>query len=129
LSRRVTQETSATGLPAVLRGLLVTYLLTVLAAVAYATVVATLPQAEKYLPIVARGAVMATAFIGGIISGRRAEKSGWVHGCSVGVLYALSVVLLGAFVSPGTAPFLLVLQRVIVTAVVSAIGGIAGVNL
>ncbi|OCL27185.1 hypothetical protein U472_06845 [Orenia metallireducens] len=67
-------------------------------------------------------------FIGGIVAAYSAGGKGWVNGGLVGLTYMLVIVLLGSLWNPVVFSFSLFL-RVIIGFLISAFGGMIGVNI
>ncbi len=72
------------------------------------------------------GGLLAIA-VGGVVSAKKAQGRGLLHGASAGLLYMVVCVLLTKIL-PGTDP-LPVLKSLAMGVVVGGIGGIIGVNL
>ncbi|WP_152391738.1 TIGR04086 family membrane protein [Paenibacillus guangzhouensis] len=67
-------------------------------------------------------------FIGGMTSGRRAEKRGWYYGGLLGILYCL-IIMLVSFLAYDAGFSVSVLVMLIASFSVAAIGGMLGVNM
>ncbi len=67
-------------------------------------------------------------FIGGIVAAYSAKGRGWLNGGLVGLIYMLIIILLGSIWNPIIFSFSL-LSRVMIGCLVSAVGGMIGVNV
>lgn len=128
MNKKIQQQAKGVLYGSVVSGLVFAYVLTLICSLAYALIVVAVPFTEQSVPIIARAVVMVAAFLGGLVAGRKSERVGWLHGGMVGLLYIATVMLFGRSVTSESVPGVIMLQRLIVTAIVSAIGGIAGVN-
>ncbi len=67
-------------------------------------------------------------FIGGIIASYLAGSNGWINGGLVGLIYMLIIILLGSLWH-SIEPSIILASRVLIGFLVSALGGIIGVNI
>ena len=67
-------------------------------------------------------------FIGGLIAAYSAKSKGWLNGGLVGLIYVLLLILLGSFTTVMAFSGGLLL-RMTIACVVSALGGIIGINI
>ncbi|AGB40720.1 putative membrane protein, TIGR04086 family/integral membrane protein, TIGR04097 family [Halobacteroides halobius DSM 5150] len=67
-------------------------------------------------------------FIGGAIAAYSAENNGWLNGGLVGLIYMVAIVLLGLLWYPFNLSLLLAL-KILIAFIVSALGGIIGINI
>lgn len=83
---------------------------------------------ETLLPMYAMTVHGCASFAGGFSSGRRSGRKGWYFGGSLGLLYALIIILIGFLsVNAGFSSHTWNLLAIVVPA--GAIGGMIGVNL
>ncbi|MBD2844577.1 TIGR04086 family membrane protein [Paenibacillus sp. IB182496] len=82
---------------------------------------------EAQLPGYVSGAHALCALAGGFVSGKRAQRKGWSHGISVGLVYGLAIVLIG-FLAMDAALTLRTLITLAAAALAGAAGGMIGVN-
>ncbi|WP_408954474.1 TIGR04086 family membrane protein [Natroniella sp. ANB-PHB2] len=66
-------------------------------------------------------------FIGGLVASYSAQNNGWLNGGLVGVVYMAVIILLGSLWTPITISLGLA-ARVVIGFVVSALGGVIGIN-
>jgi len=69
------------------------------------------------------------ALLGGAASGKTAGYLGWVHGLVVGFFYSLAVLLLLALWGTGLSAFAISFGYGLAVVILSAIGGVVGVNI
>lgn len=129
LGRNIKEETTGFATGSIVYGIVLAVLLTLVCSAIYAFVIVMAPLSEKNAPLVARMVAMLAAFFGGAAAGKRSQRTGWFHGALVGLAYMIVVVIFGRVLSPGVAPAVTTIQRLVIAMVVAAIGGIAGVNL
>lgn len=67
--------------------------------------------------------------VGGAVGGRSAGSLGWLHGLVVGFIYYLAVMVLLTVWSTGFPVFSVWFAHGLVVVILSAIGGIIGVNM
>ncbi|WP_048600449.1 TIGR04086 family membrane protein [Rubeoparvulum massiliense] len=92
-----------------------------------ATILSLTSMSEANLPYVIYTVHLLALWIGGFISGKRAQEKGWYHGGMAGLLYAILLTIIGflAFSLPFSLQHLLLWLGAFL---VSAVGGIVGVN-
>ena len=127
--RTIESKSDGFALGSVVSGVLYAFVCTAMCAVVYAIFIASMPMTERTLPIVARVTVMLSAFLGGLAAGHKSDRVGWLHGGLVGLVYIVGITGLGRLTGSSDVTAAIVIQRLVVTIIVSAIGGIAGVNL
>ncbi|WP_054958141.1 TIGR04086 family membrane protein [Paenibacillus dakarensis] len=69
-----------------------------------------------------------SALFGGIVSGKRAGNKGWYHGCVTGLLYGITLILIG-FLALDRSMTLSDLTILTTVFIAGSIGGMFGVNL
>lgn len=83
---------------------------------------------ETSLPMYAMTVHGCASFAGGFSSGKRSGRKGWYFGGSLGILYAIIIILIGFLsVNAGFSSHTWNLFAVVIPA--AAIGGMIGVNL
>ncbi|MEW6522039.1 MAG: TIGR04086 family membrane protein [Bacillota bacterium] len=111
---------------AVVAGLVLSLVVTVLAAGIIAVVLLSSPLTEKHLPWVINGFGFLSIFCGGFASARISGSLGWFHGCLTGLGYVLVAYLLSTLAFAPAPP--VTLARVLFAALAGTVGGMLGVN-
>ncbi|MCF8010062.1 MAG: TIGR04086 family membrane protein [Clostridiales bacterium] len=83
---------------------------------------------EKIIPWISTGVLSISVFIGGVWAAYSASNRGIYHGLIVGILFFIISWLLGLLFFPGTIVLLCSLQKLVLTGMAGALGGIIGVG-
>jgi putative membrane protein (TIGR04086 family) len=84
---------------------------------------------EIHSPLVMNIVSFLCLFLGGVYAGTRAGTAGWAHGALTGAVYLVLVSILGLLLFDQLAPWLILLQRVVLGVLIGAVGGTVGINL
>ena len=67
--------------------------------------------------------------LSGIISGKKADEKGWLHGFKGGMIFTVLIISAGLVSSGGNINYSMMTGRIILYIFASLIGGIMGINL
>lgn len=120
---------SALNFSAVLKGVLVALVITVLGSALLGVIYQTTSLAEKTMPVTATLLFYLSLLAGSFMAARDAGSRGLVHGCAVAVLFVLlGWLLAGLFFKLDAVPGSLLLKGGL-SILAGAVGGVLGVGL
>ncbi len=122
------QSNDSLNVKAILAGVVVTFLLTLLISGGLALTIYLTSITEGQVAMVLYYAGMFTLAVGGALAARWADSLGWLHGGLSGAVYVVLATLIGMFFFPGGYMLAQVAKRVLAGFFVGALGGIAGIN-
>jgi putative membrane protein (TIGR04086 family) len=117
------------NLNAVFKGLLAAIIITILGSALSGIIYHATALSEQTLPLVSSSLFYFSIFVGSIFAAREAGYKGLVHGIGVALLFVLFGWLLSNLFLHVKATFLVVLQKMIISLVTGALGGVLGVGL
>jgi len=79
--------------------------------------------------IIYRIIVFGSLVVGAVVTAKGNEQKGWLSGVLVGLLFFLSVYIVGALVTGEWSVSLIILYRLIEYIIIAGIAGILGVNM
>ncbi|PKM82687.1 MAG: TIGR04086 family membrane protein [Firmicutes bacterium HGW-Firmicutes-14] len=82
---------------------------------------------ERLIPVIGLTILFLSIFIGGLISARKAGRSGWFHGLAVGLVFLFLTILFNVAVPGGIFGFP-VFKKIVASVVAGCLGGIWGVG-
>lgn len=82
---------------------------------------------ERLIPVIGLGILFTSIFMGGLVSARKAGRSGWLHGLAVGTFFLVLTILFNLLVPGGIFGFAVV-KKVLASVVAGCLGGIWGVG-
>ncbi len=132
--KQITQEIKTTlnekvNFLTIVKGILISYLITIPLFIIFAFVLTYTSFPEKYIsPVVLITTVISVIAAGSIIS-RNARNRGWLNGAAVGILYMILLYLLSSIVFRDFGVNRYVLTMLVIGILAGAIGGIIGINL
>lgn len=117
------------NLPGIVVGLLTGYIITLSFFIIYAIVLTFTSISELTLPTLTMLITIVGIVISGTLSARHTKSKGWLNGGIAGILYALIMIILGAFFIKDIGPSYSWAVKLIWGAILGAIGGMIGINL
>ncbi len=124
-----TALTEHLGLKMILKGILVSYIITVPAFILFAFILSCTDFPVKYIRAVVILLTIASITVAGAASTRKVKSKGWFNGGIVGFIY---ILILYIFSSIAFSDFRIggnVLTMLVIGILTGAIGGIIGINL
>ena len=126
------QEDRPSGIPATagaaLKGVISAYIFLVIAFLVLSLVYTYTPMPDKYLEPAVTIVGCIGVFIAGFVAAAKAGTRGWLHGALTGILFALVRIAMGYAVFGHYVPSQGIFVNLLVTTLLSVVGGIAGVN-
>lgn len=116
------------SLSAVLKGTLLTVVLSLLFSVGTGIFYHFSAVTDQTLPWFAALILAASSFGGSLAAGREAGNKGLYHGLAVGLLFFFAVWLVAGFLMPGLA-VLSIFYKLLITLFTGVLGGVIGVGL
>ncbi len=113
----------------VLKGLLLSFLITLPCFLAFALFLTYTDFPEKYTFIAVLITTVISVLTASAYSTRNVRSKGWINGCAVGVLYVAVLYLASSIIFMNFAVDVQVLLTVVIGAIVGCLGGIFGINL
>ncbi|OPX43143.1 hypothetical protein CLHUN_28910 [Ruminiclostridium hungatei] len=113
----------------VLKGLLLSFLITLPCFLAFALFLTYTDFPEKYTFIAVLITTVISVLTASAYSTRNVRSKGWMNGCAVGVLYVAVLYLASSIIFMNFAVDVQVLLTVVIGAIVGCLGGIFGINL
>ncbi len=113
----------------VLKGLILSFLITLPCFLAFALFLTYTDFPEKYTFIAVLITTIISVLTASAYSTKNVKSKGWMNGCAVGVLYVAILYLASSIVFMNFAVDVQVLLTVIIGAIVGCLGGIFGINL
>ncbi|EMS71758.1 TIGR04086 family membrane protein [Ruminiclostridium cellobioparum] len=117
------------NLPRVLKGLILSFLITLPCFLGFALFLTYTDFPEKYTFIAVLITTVISVLTASAYSTRNVRSKGWMNGCIVGVLYVAILYLASSIVFMNFAIDVQVLLTVVIGAIVGCLGGIFGINL
>ncbi len=117
------------NLPRVLKGLILSFLITLPCFLGFALFLTYTDFPEKYTFIAVLITTVISVLTASAYSTRNVKSKGWMNGCIVGVLYVAILYMASSIVFMNFAIDVQVLLTVVIGAIVGCLGGIFGINL
>ncbi len=117
------------NLSRVLKGLILSFLITLPCFLGFAIFLTYTDFPEKYTFIAVLITTVISVLTASAYSTRNVKSKGWMNGCVVGVLYVAILYLASSIVFMNFAIDVQVLLTVVIGAIVGCLGGIFGINL
>ncbi|AGL01449.1 TIGR04086 family membrane protein [Desulfoscipio gibsoniae] len=117
------------SLSAVLKGVLAALIVTVLGSALLGILYHVTSLGEKTLPLASNTLYYVSVFAGGLLAARWAGYKGLVHGIGVAVVFLLFSWLISSFLLHTQSAAGATFQRVIISCLTGAVGGILGVGV
>ncbi len=116
------------SIKSVIKGVVFSYIILIPAFIVLAAVYTYTPMPDSYLKPAIIVISILSIFLSGFMSSVRVRSKGWLHGIIAGLLYAIVRLITGLAVFGSYVPNQSVALTFIVTMLIAAAGGIAGVN-
>ena len=113
----------------VVKGLIISFLITLPCFLAFALFLTYTDFPEKYTYIAVLITTVISVLTASAYSTKNVKRKGWMNGCFVGILYVAILYLASSIVFMNFAIDLHVILTVIIGAIVGCLGGIFGINL
>ncbi|HEY5586270.1 MAG TPA: TIGR04086 family membrane protein [Ruminiclostridium sp.] len=113
----------------VVKGLIISFLITLPCFLAFATFLTYTDFPEKYTYIAVLVTTVISVLVASAYSTKNVKSKGWMNGCFVGILYVAILYLASSIVFMNFAIDIQVLLTVVIGAIVGCLGGIFGINL
>jgi len=113
----------------VIKGLILSFLITLPCFLAFALFLTYTDFPEKYTYIAVLITTVISVLVASAYSTKNVKRKGWMNGCFVGILYVAILYLASSIVCMNFALDIQVLLTVIIGAIVGCLGGILGINL
>lgn len=113
----------------VVKGLILSFLITLPCFLAFALFLTYTDFPEKYTYIAVLITTVISVLVASVYSTKNVKHKGWMNGCFVGILYVAILYLASSIVFMNFALDVQVLLTVIIGAIVGCLGGIFGINL
>jgi len=120
---------STVSLKAIAKGVFTSYIFLMPAFLCLAIVYTYTSMPDKFLSPATDVLSMLSIFLAGFASSAKAGNHGWLHGLLAGVLYALVRIVMGLAIFGRYVPSKGIASTILITALLSALGGIVGVNV
>jgi putative membrane protein (TIGR04086 family) len=117
------------GLMMILKGILVSYIITIPVFIIFAFILSCTDFPTKYVNAVVIIVTIASIVVAGAVSTRKVKSKGWLNGGIVGFLYILILYFLGSIVFNNFRLGGNVISMLIIGVLMGAVGGIIGINL
>jgi len=111
-----------------LSGLGIALAVTCIVFIAYALLVTYSSVTEKYTVLVVVATAVVSVVVAGFDTAKAAADKGWMWGMCSGFLYALVILIVGAFVGKGLAFNLSMVTTLVISLAGGGLGGIFGIN-
>ncbi len=112
----------------VVKGLILSFLITLPCFLAFALFLTYTDFPEKYTYIAVLITTVISVLVASAYSTKNVKNKGWMNGCFVGVLYVAILYLASSIVFMNFALDVQVLLTFVIGAIVGCIGGILGIN-
>jgi len=131
MSRRysASEEHAGFSFGPVLHGLIVTIVITLVVSLAMSLIIYATAITEGSAATAIYFMGIGSVAIGGACGARRSKGLGWLHGGTVGLIYAVLSLGLSFVIMPGCLILAEAARRVAVAFLVGALGGVVGVNM
>ncbi|MHB8064608.1 MAG: TIGR04086 family membrane protein [Ruminiclostridium sp.] len=113
----------------VVKGLILSFLITLPCFLAFALFLTYTDFPEKYTYIAVLVTTVISVLVASAYSTKNVKRKGWMNGCFVGILYVVVLYLASSTVFMNFALDVQVLLTFIIGAIVGSLGGIFGINL
>ena len=113
----------------VVKGLILSFLITLPCFLAFALFLTYTDFPEKYTYIAVLVTTVISVLVASAYSTKNVKRKGWMNGCFVGILYVTILYLASSIVFMNFALDVQVLLTFIIGAIVGSLGGIFGINL
>ncbi len=113
----------------VVKGLIISYLITLPCFLGFALVLTYTDFPEKHTYIAVLITTVISVLVASAYSTKHVKSKGWMNGCFVGILYVAILYLASSLVLMNFAIDVQVLLTVVIGAIVGCLGGIFGINL
>lgn len=114
---------------AIFKALITAFLITIIVFIVYALIITYTDISENSLQTVVIITTLFSVVTAGIITASKAEKSGWLYGMLVGLLYALAMILIGITLSPEIKFSLKTISTTLLSIAGGGVGGMIGINI
>ncbi len=122
-------EKNRTRIKHLFKGVLVTFIITILALLIFSLILRFTSLRESRLTTLNNITMILSVAIGSFYTAVKIRENGWLNGAIVGALYYLIIILINViFIRPDTSNMYLFVKLLIST-VVGFIGGMLGINL
>ncbi|TDX45431.1 TIGR04086 family membrane protein [Orenia marismortui] len=121
-------DSSAVKVSSILRGLVVSLILLLMGSVVLGIIISLSNAVNNSVSKILFILNYLSVFVGGSVAAYSAGGKGWINGGLVGLIYMLMIILLGSLWNPIIISLSLV-SRVVIGFLVSALGGMIGVNV
>lgn len=113
----------------VLKGLILSFLITLPCFLGFALFLTYTDFPEKYIFIAVLITTILSVLTASAYATRNVRSKGWMNGCAVGLLYVVILYLASSIVFMNFAVDVQVLLTVVIGAIVGCLGGIFGINI
>jgi putative membrane protein (TIGR04086 family) len=113
----------------IIKGLIISYLVTLPCFLVFALILSWTDVPEKYTYFVVLITTIISMMVASAYSTRNVKNKGWMNGCVVGILYVSILYLVSSIVFMNFSVDFQVLLSVIIGAIVGCLGGIFGINM
>ena len=113
---------------ALMTGMVIAYAITCIAFIGYAVLVTYTSATAETLPLVVLGTTLVAVAVAGFDAARGAESKGWLWGIIAGLIYAVILFAVGAWIFQGFVINLQLLGVLALSLAGGAIGGAVGIN-
>lgn len=117
------------SLSAILKGVLAALIITVLGSALLGIAYYVTSLGEKTLPLTSSIVYYLSVFVGSVLAARWAGYKGLIHGIGVAVVFILLAWLIGHFLLQNAVATGVAVQKVIISCLAGAVGGILGVGV
>lgn len=113
----------------IVKGILVSYLITIPAFIIFAFILTYTSFPEKFIPSAVTFTTVISVLIAGSSATRNVKNKGWMNGGLVGLLYVIVLYLISSIIFKNFDIDKHVIMILIIGVLTGAIGGIIGINL
>lgn len=112
-----------------IKGLLFSFLLTMIFFIIFALLLTYTDLSEGYIPIVNSIIMVVSIAVGGIVISSNIMNKGWLNGAILGLLYVFIFVICGSIIFKSFNPNIYMFSKLGIGLISGAIGGMIGVNI
>ena len=124
-----TQLSEKISLMSIMKGILVSYIITIPAFILFAFILANTDFPEKYMSAIVVITTITSVLIAGSTATRGLKNKGWLNGSIVGLVYMLILYLLSSIIFKTFSIDKYIITMTIIGVLTGSIGGIIGINL
>lgn len=110
-------------------GVLIAYAITCIIFIGYAILLTYTSMTEQGITLVVTITTVISALVAGFDSAKGAKEKGWFWGITAGLIYALILVAIGAWIGEGFAFDVRSVSLIILSIAGGGLGGVIGINL